>query len=108
MVIPSPYESLSIVALEAWQFERPVLANGDCAVLRGQCIRSNGGLWYSSYTEFHHTLTFLLNERATAETIGRQGGEFVRRNYLWEPVEKRLNSILHRVARPLERAGAIP
>jgi glycosyltransferase involved in cell wall biosynthesis len=100
MLIPSPYESLSIVALEAWQFEKPVLVNGDCAVLRGQCIRSNGGLWYSSYAEFGETLTYLLNDRAMAETIGRQGGEFVRQNYLWEPVEKRLNSILHRVALP--------
>jgi glycosyltransferase involved in cell wall biosynthesis len=108
MAIPSPYESLSIVALEAWQFEKPVLANGDCAVLRGQCIRSNGGLWYSSYAEFHHSLTFLLNDGAMAQIIGRQGGEFVRRNYLWDPVEKTLNSILHRVARPLEREVSPP
>ena len=58
MLIPSPYESLSIVALEAWQFEKPVLVNGDCAVLRGQCIRSNGGLWYSSYAEFQEAFDF--------------------------------------------------
>ena len=108
MLIPSPYESLSIVALEAWQFEKPVLVNGDCAVLRGQCIRSNGGLWYSSYAEFREALTSLLNDQAMAETIGRQGAEFVEQNYLWEPIEKRVNSILHDVARPsLEREVAI-
>ena len=33
-----------MVALEAWALGRPVLANGKCDVLKGQCIRSNAGL----------------------------------------------------------------
>ena len=36
LIMPSFYESLSIVALEAWALGRPVLANGRCDVLRGQ------------------------------------------------------------------------
>ena len=31
-----------MVALEAWALGKPVLANGRCEVLRGQCIRSSG------------------------------------------------------------------
>ena len=42
--MPSYFESLSMVALEAWALGRPVLANGRCDVLKGQCIRSNAGL----------------------------------------------------------------
>jgi len=49
LVMPSYYESLSMVALEAWALGRPVLANGRCDVLKGQCIRSNAGLYYESY-----------------------------------------------------------
>ena len=43
LIMPSYYESLSMVALEAWALGRPVLANGKCEVLRGQCIRSRAG-----------------------------------------------------------------
>ena len=39
LVMPSQYESLSMVALEAWATGKPVLANGRTEVLRGQCRR---------------------------------------------------------------------
>ena len=56
LIMPSFYESLSMVALEAWALGRPVLANGRCDVLKGQCIRSNAGLYYESYEEFAEAL----------------------------------------------------
>ena len=40
LIMPSRYESLSMVALEAWALGRPVLANARCDVLVGQCLRS--------------------------------------------------------------------
>ena len=40
-IMPSKFESLSMVALEAWALGKPVLANGHCDVLRGQVVRSN-------------------------------------------------------------------
>ena len=43
LIMPSYFESLSMVALEAWALGRPVLANGRCDVLKGQCLRSNAG-----------------------------------------------------------------
>ena len=48
LIMPSYFESLSMVALEAWALGRPVLANGRCDVLKGQCIRSNAGLYYET------------------------------------------------------------
>ena len=48
LIMPSYFESLSMVALEAWALGRPVLANGKCDVLKGQCIRSNAGLYYET------------------------------------------------------------
>ena len=39
LIMPSFFESLSMVALEAWALGRPVLANGACDVLKGQCLQ---------------------------------------------------------------------
>lgn len=104
MVAPSPYESLCIAVLESWLLRKPILANGNCAVLRGQCIRSNGGLWYTSYEEFRETMTCLLNDDSLVRTLGMQGEAFVKENYTWAQVDKRLMGILSEIASP--RAGS--
>ena len=67
LIMPSQFESLSMVALEAWALGKPVLANGHCDVLRGQVIRSNAGLYYESFEEFAEALYLL-------EATGPLGG----------------------------------
>ena len=52
VVCPSPYESLSLLALEALSVGTPVLANARSAVLVEHCVRSNGGLYYANRDEF--------------------------------------------------------
>ena len=52
LLMPPPYEGLSMALLEAWRAGRPVLVNGRCDVLTDHCPRSNGGVWYSNYAEF--------------------------------------------------------
>jgi 2-polyprenyl-3-methyl-5-hydroxy-6-metoxy-1,4-benzoquinol methylase len=94
VMLPSPYESLSIVALEAWQQGKPVLANGTCAVLRGQCKRSNGGLWYDNYAEFQETLSLLLQEPLLRQRLGAAGRSFVQRNYHWRYIESKYIRLL--------------
>ena len=68
-----------MVALEAWALGRPVLANGRCDVLRGQCIRSRAGLYYDTFEEFAETLFTLTSNRALAEGAGRQRPQLFRR-----------------------------
>ena len=63
LIMPSYYESLSMVALEAWALGRPVLANGKCDVLKGQCLRSNAGLFYETLGEFIGTLEAIEQNR---------------------------------------------
>lgn len=89
LVMPSLFESLSIVLFEAWYCKRPVLVNGNCDVLKGQCIRSNGGLWYSNYEEFTECLEILLKNRNIRKTLGENGKRFVDENYCWEIVEEK-------------------
>jgi len=98
LVMPSRHESLSMVVLEAWMMERPVLVNGDCEVLRGQVLRAGGGLYYRRYEEFATALDLLLAEPALADRLGRQGHGYFQANYAWERVMEKYDRLLSRVA----------
>jgi glycosyltransferase involved in cell wall biosynthesis len=98
LVMPSPYESLSVIVLEAWKLGVPVIANARCKVLAGQCLRSNGGLFYHGYAEFAETLRLLLRDDALAASLGRQGQAYVDREYAWETIDEKLEDILARTA----------
>lgn len=94
LVMPSPYESLCLVVLEAWNHGRPVLVNGNCRVLRGQVERANGGLYYRGYSEFQAALELLLEQGETADTLGRQGASYVEEHYRWPLVLEKLERLL--------------
>lgn len=96
LVMPSPYESLSVITLEAWKMGVPVLANARCQVLRGQCLRSNGGLFYQGYAEFAEALKLLLDRPRAGEILGRQGRRYVEEEYSWERVEEKVEDLLAR------------
>jgi glycosyltransferase involved in cell wall biosynthesis len=104
VVLSSPFESLSIVALEAWQRGKPVVANGACEVLRSQCIRSNGGLWYHTYAEFREVLRVLLGDPSLRDRLGASGRDFVTRSYGWETVEAHYRTLAD-VVRSQARTG---
>jgi glycosyltransferase involved in cell wall biosynthesis len=94
LVVPSPYESLSIALLEAWNHGVPALVNGDCRVLQGQVRRANGGLYYRSAKEFSAALTWLLACEDEARTLGAQGLTYVNREYRWPIVMERTERLL--------------
>jgi glycosyltransferase involved in cell wall biosynthesis len=94
LVVPSPYESLSIALLEAWNHGVPALVNGDCRVLEGQVRRANGGLYYRSAKEFSEALTWLLTRENHARTLGSQGLAYVDGEYRWPTVLARTERLL--------------
>jgi glycosyltransferase involved in cell wall biosynthesis len=98
VVMPSPFESLSVITLEAWKLGVPVLANARCKVLMGQCLRSNGGLFYHGYAEFAEGLKLLLEDRPLARRLGRQGRAYVDREYAWETIDAKMEALLERTA----------
>jgi hypothetical protein len=98
LIMPSFFESLSMVALEAWALGRPVLANAKCDVLKGQCIRSNAGLYYDSEAEFVETLRAIEFNKWIAGSLGKNGRQYYRDNYDWPVVERKYLDMLQRLA----------
>ncbi|MEP7304787.1 MAG: glycosyltransferase family 4 protein [Acidobacteriota bacterium] len=98
LIMPSYFESLSMVALEAWGMGRPVLSNGKCDVLKGQSIRSNAGLYYETYAEFLETLHALEHNRWLSATLGRNGRQFFREHYDWPVVERKYLDMFERLS----------
>ena len=107
LIMPSYYESLSMVALEAWALGKPVLANGRCDVLKGQCIRSNAGLYYENQREFSEALLALEQNKWLSTALGRNGRQFYREHYDWPVIEAKYLDMFERLsaapaARPIE------
>jgi glycosyltransferase involved in cell wall biosynthesis len=86
VVVPSPYESLSLLALEAFAVGTPVLVNARSEVLVEHCVRSNAGLYYADRDEFVECLKLLVGDRRLRAELGRNGRDYVRRNYRWDVV----------------------
>jgi glycosyltransferase involved in cell wall biosynthesis len=97
VICPSPYESLSLLALEALSVGTPVLANARSAVLVEHCVRSNGGLWYADGDEFVESLKLLVNDDRLRATLGRNAREYVRKNYRWDVVLGKYERIFAKV-----------
>lgn len=98
LVMPSRYESLSMVVLEAWKNKKAVLCNGDCEVLRGQCLRSGGGIYYRSNDEFAEGLDLLIRREDLRACLGEQGHRYYLSHYSWDIIRKKYETMLKEVA----------
>ena len=99
LVMPSYFESLSMVVLEAWALGRPVLVNGKCDVLKGQCIRSNAGLYYEHYAEFSEALSALERNRWLSGSLGKNGRHYFREHYDWPVIERKYLDMFARLSK---------
>ncbi len=97
LVLPSRFESLSLVVLESMSLGVPVVVNGKCDVLKEHCIRSNAGLYYRDYFEFEGTLNYLLNRTELRKQMGELGVEYVEKNYRWDKIVDRLSQMVEMV-----------
>jgi glycosyltransferase involved in cell wall biosynthesis len=105
LIMPSYFESLSMVALEAWALGRPVLANGRCDVLKGQCIRSAAGLYYERYEEFAETLYAVESNGPLHARLGQNGRDYFARNYAWPVIERKYLDMLGRLTDENNKTG---
>lgn len=83
---PSHNESFSLVIMESWLCEKPVLVNGKCAVTKNFAIESNGGLYFNDYFEFEGTVDYLIKHKDIAEIMGINGKVYVENNFAWKNI----------------------
>jgi glycosyltransferase involved in cell wall biosynthesis len=81
-VIPSRYESLSLLALEAFAQRTPILVNAESDVLCGQVKRSGAGATYEDFDSYQEGIRRIASER------GRMAGRALRyaRQHTWPRV----------------------
>jgi len=99
VVVPSPYESLSLLALESFAVGTPVLANARSEVLVDHCHKSNAGLYYADRFEFTECLRMLIADHRLRAAMGRQGRDYVRRNYRWDVILGKYERMFARLRR---------
>ena len=94
VVVPSPFESLSLLALEAMAVGTPVLCNGRSDVLVDHCVKSNAGLYYTDRDEFIECAKLLLADERLRRTMGRNGKEYIKRNYRWDVIMAKYDRLI--------------
>ncbi|GAC1479104.1 MAG: glycosyltransferase family 4 protein [Acidimicrobiales bacterium] len=86
LVMPSYFESFSLVLAEAWAQSKPALVNGRCAVLVGQAQRSSGAIPYEGYAQFEAATDLLIEHPDLQRDLGVRGRGYVERRYHWDTV----------------------
>jgi glycosyltransferase involved in cell wall biosynthesis len=94
LIVPSKFESLSMVLLEAMYYKKPVLVNQQCEVLQQHIISSKGGLSYTGSYDFNTKLCVLLNDHSQLAEMGEHGFEYVHRNYSWQTILHKFNIMI--------------
>ena len=98
VVVPSPYESLSLLALEAFAVGTPVIANARSDVLTDHCQRSNAGLYYADREEFVECLQLLVGDPELRDVMGQNGRRYVKDNYSWKTIIDKYEKLINAVA----------
>ena len=100
VVVPSPHESLSLLALEAMAVGTPVLVNARSEVLVEHCRQSNAGLYYADRWEFTEALKLLMKDAELRTQLGRNGKLYINRHYRWSSILRKYERLFAKIAGP--------
>ena len=96
---PSVHESFSIVIMESWLCERPVLVHEECEVTSDFTKNSNAGLYFRTYPEFEGCIDYYLEHEEIAMKMGQNGREYVLANFAWDIVTDKMIQFFERIIR---------
>jgi glycosyltransferase involved in cell wall biosynthesis len=105
LVCPSPFESLSLVLLEAWANAVPTIATAESPVLVGQSCRAGAGLWYRDEHEYGECVQLLAQSPALGRALGFAGRRFTRR-LSWSRITDTLLAAIEGVAAQSRTGGS--
>lgn len=99
LIIPSKYESLSMVTLEAMACGKLPVVNGDCEVLKRHIKKSNTGFYYTDYQSFENVLEKILTiDTQTQNTLSERAKVYIKENYSWDSVLNKFRKAIDFVA----------
>ncbi|BAZ67917.1 MAG: glycosyltransferase family 4 protein [Pelatocladus maniniholoensis HA4357-MV3] len=95
-VMSSPYESFSIVTLEAMAQCTPVLVNGACQVLVEHVTRSGGGKIYQDCESFFQAVREMLSNQDKLTEMGDIARKYVVANFAFSSVKNNLLEMIEK------------
>jgi len=96
IVMPSVFESLSMVVLESMASGVPVVVNAKSDVVKGHCLKSNAGLYYDGYYEFEGCINYLLDNEDVYSAMSKNAKKYVKGNYCWDVVIDKFRRLIER------------
>ena len=90
VVIPSRNEPFGLVLLEAWSAEKPVVACDVGGLSENIDTFVNGIKVYPEPDSLAWGISNMINEPENAEVLGRRGRSKVDRQFLWEPIARKM------------------
>ncbi|QJD77049.1 glycosyltransferase family 4 protein [Spirosoma rhododendri] len=96
MLMPSPYESLSMVTLESMSVGVPVIANANCEILLDHIEASHAGYAYRDYAEFETAIDNILTQDISQ--MAENGKRYVQQNYTWQAVLEKFDKAVDYVS----------
>lgn len=98
LVVPSKYESLSMVLLEAFYYKKPVIVNELCEVLQYHIVKSKAGYSYTSYQEFEERLQSLIQNPILCNQLGQLGYDYVNTHYNWSTIMAKFKKVINSIS----------
>jgi len=98
LVMPSFYESLSLVTLESMAYGIPVVANKDCEVLKEHIENSHAGFLFNDYKSFEIALNTINSLQFDAHALSINAKKYVAENYMWDVTLDKYQKAIARVS----------
>ena len=97
-VMPSKFESMGIVYLEAWMCNKPVIGAYSKTL---SCVIENGEdgflVGFGDAKKLGEKIVYLLKNDSLREAMGKTGREKVLRNYTWDRISMKIEDIYEKV-----------
>lgn len=97
LVLPSKWESLSMICMEAWLVGTPVLVNSDCGVMVHQVRRSKAGLHYRTAAEFNRIVQRIMSDDQLSNSLAANGRRFVLDHYSWDSIIEKFEQLFEMI-----------